>query len=123
MLTGGLEYDVHQITASDAQWIEHRQWTAGDIARIFGVPAGLLSLPMAGGVNLTYTNIRDARTELVFNACDSMMAELGCAYESLLGPNVRVTWDVSSYLPPIEAVENQPQANDPKTPTEPPEQS
>lgn len=109
VLTGDQDFQPLAVVAKDAQWIEHRRWTAGDLARLFGVRAGALDLPVEGGANLTYTNVREIRTDVLIEGLDPLLCAIGAAIERHWLPlGHRVEWDTSSYLPPVEAVEHTP---------------
>lgn len=109
VMSGGAKYNPVAITARDSQWIEHRQWTAGDIARMMGVPLGLLQLPVMGGTNLTYTNLRELRTDFLHTGLAGPMARLRSAYGRLLPSTQVARFDTTKYLPPLEATEPQPE--------------
>ncbi len=101
VLTGSAKFDPLSVTAKDAQWIEARQWGAGDIARAVGVPAGLLDLPV-GGSNLTYSNLADARTNFFHLGLDGPLCQIANGFEKVLPLGTDVEWDTSNYEPALE---------------------
>lgn len=115
ILTGDQDFEPLAVVAKDAQWIESRRWTAGDLARLFGVRAGALDLPVEGGGNLTYTNVREVRTDVLIEAIDPVLCPIGAVIQRHWMPHgVRINqWDTSSYLPPVEAVEHSPMDGSP----------
>ena len=62
MLPKGIKYTPILISPKDAQWLEARAFTTTEIARLFGVPAGLL-LAGVDGNSQTYSNIEQAWIE------------------------------------------------------------
>ena len=62
VLPKGIKYTPILISPKDAQWLEARAFTTTEIARLFGVPAGLL-LAAVDGNSQTYSNIEQAWIE------------------------------------------------------------
>lgn len=114
VLSGGVEFKPHAVTARDAQWIEARQWGAGEIARLFGVPAGMLNLSSLTGGSVTYNNAVSLRTDLLQNGMSPIIARLEDAFARALPLTQECHLDTTRYLPPLEAVT--PQAADPNAP-------
>ena len=56
VLSKGMTYAPIFISPKDAQWIEARQFTTTEIARLFGVPASLM-LTGVDGSSQTYSNV------------------------------------------------------------------
>lgn len=56
VLGKGLSYTPIFLNPKDAQWLEARQFTITDVARLFGVPASLMLVALDGN-SLTYSNV------------------------------------------------------------------
>ena len=56
VLGKGLSYTPIFLNPKDAQWLEARQFTITDVARLFGVPASLMLVALEGN-SLTYSNV------------------------------------------------------------------
>lgn len=56
VLGKGLAYDPILLPPKDAQWIESRQFTVTEVARLFGIPSTLLLAAVEGG-SKTYQNV------------------------------------------------------------------
>lgn len=122
VMSGGAEFRPHAVTARDSQWIEARQWGAADIARLFGVPAAMLHIPVQGGSQVTYNNAVSVRTDLLHLGLSPINARLEDAFGSLLPTTQDCHLDTTRYLPPLEAITpasadpNSPPADTPATP-------
>lgn len=58
VLGSGLKYSPVFLDPESAQWLESRQYSAVEIARMFGVPLSLMMAALSGS-SLTYTNLQD----------------------------------------------------------------
>lgn len=56
VLSGGMTYSPIFISPKDAQWIEARQYTTLEAARLFGIPAPLMLAAVEGNAQ-TYSNV------------------------------------------------------------------
>lgn len=64
ILGKGLSYSPIVLNPADAQFLESRQFSVTDIARIFGVPASYL-LAEVNGSSMTYSNLEQVDTAFV----------------------------------------------------------
>ena len=64
VVSGGLEVEAFQVSPREAQLIDVREQSAGDVARMFGINPALLGVASSGS-SLTYQNVGDMATELL----------------------------------------------------------
>jgi HK97 family phage portal protein len=96
VLGQGLEYKPLLLSPADAQWIESRGFSTTEMARLFGIPAGLLLAPVGGdGSSETYSNISQGWTELARFTLAQYAGEIADAFSSLLprGTESRVNYE------------------------------
>lgn len=99
VMSGGTTFTTQQMTSRDAQWIEARDLTIADVARLLGIPFAMLGIPVAGS-SLTYTNRAHVATDYLRNALQPILSRLASAAESWLPTTQRARWDVSEFLRP-----------------------
>lgn len=97
LLTGGVSYQALAPSARDLQFIEARQWGAGDIARAFGVPFSMLGLPIPGA-NLTYQNRHDVKLDFLAYAVTPALARLEAVLTDELPAGQVARFDTSEFM-------------------------
>ncbi|MFF5793959.1 phage portal protein [Paeniglutamicibacter sp. NPDC012692] len=97
VLGKGTTYTPIMLKPSDAQWLESRQFTTTQLARLFGVPASLMLAAVEGG-SMTYANIEQ---DWIGFVRFTLMAYLRKIEDALTGLTVRgqkVKFNVDSLL-------------------------
>lgn len=98
VLQGGMTYEPISWSAADLQFVEQRQMSSTEIARLFGVPAPLISAPVPGSSSLTYRNLESVRAEYVMLAIQPITDRLEAAFGELLPSTQRVRFRLSDAL-------------------------
>lgn len=83
VLGGGLKYSPIFLDPATAQWIESRNASAVDVARMFGIPLSLLHAAL-DGTSLTYSNSLDEKRALVQYGLAREITEIEDALSDLL---------------------------------------
>lgn len=97
VLGKGTTYTPIMLKPADAQWLESRQFTTTQLARLFGVPASLMLAAVEGG-SMTYANIEQ---DWIGFVRFTLMAYLRKIEDALTGLTVRgqkVKFNVDSLL-------------------------
>lgn len=83
VLGGGLKYEPIFLDPETAQWLESRNYSAVEIARMFGIPLSLLHAGL-DGTSLTYSNSLDEKRALVQYGLAREITEIEDAITDLL---------------------------------------
>jgi len=82
--------------AEQAQLVESRQWNAGAVAMMLGIPSYKLGLP---GASMTYQNIESADIEFVRDSVDRWAHALSESFTKWLMPRgTSVAWDYAGRM-------------------------
>jgi HK97 family phage portal protein len=94
LLSGGLKWTpLVPMTAEDAQLVEARQWSVGDVARIFGVSPWLLG----DSTRMTFASAREATRSFATLTLAPWVARVEAAFQAtVLGPQYRLKFDIGS---------------------------
>ena len=93
VMTGGAQFKPVATSMRDQSWIEARQLSAVDIARGFGVPASMLSIPLLGGSSgLNYSNDQSQRISLLHTGLSPIMTRLEGALTMACLPSTRAAY-------------------------------
>ena len=93
-----MTYEPISWSAADLQFVEQRQMSSTEIARLFGVPAPLISAPVPGSSSLTYRNLESVRAEYVMLAVQPVTDRLEAAFGELLPATQTVRFRLSDAL-------------------------
>ena len=83
VLGQGLDYKPFLLSPKDAQFLESRQYTTTDIARLFGIPSHLMLAVVEGG-SMTYLNGQAADLSFMRWTLMSYLREIEEAFSALL---------------------------------------
>jgi HK97 family phage portal protein len=94
VLGGGMKWTaLMPMTAEDAQLIEARQWSVGDVARIFSVSPWLLG----DSSRMTFASAREAMRSFAMLTLQPWARRVEAAFQaSVLAPQYRLRFDVDS---------------------------
>jgi len=94
VLTGGMKWQgLSLMSAEDAQLVEARAWSVGDIARIFGVSPWLLG----DSSRMTFASAREAMRSFAMLTLQPWANRVEKAFQaSVLAPQYRLRFDVES---------------------------
>jgi HK97 family phage portal protein len=94
VLTGGMKWQgMSLMSAEDAQLVEARQWSVGDVARIFGVSPWLLG----DSTRMTFASAREAMRSFAMLTLQPWANRVEKSFQStVLGPQYRLRFDVES---------------------------
>lgn len=95
----GLSYSPIVLNPSDAQFLESRQFSVTDVARMFGIPAAYL-LAEVNGSSMTYQSLEMADTQFVRYTLMAYLGELESAFTDLLPRGQRARFDLTGLLRP-----------------------
>lgn len=99
VLGQGLRYEPILLKPEDAQFLESRQFSTTEIARLFGVPAHLM-LAAVEGTNLTYANVQDADLSFVRWGLSSYTREIETAFSDLLPRGQQARFNLDAFIRP-----------------------
>jgi HK97 family phage portal protein len=99
VLGQGFKYNPVYLSPEDAQWIQVRQFDVTSIARLFGIPAGLL-LAAIEGSSQTYSNISQAWTEFQKFTLSRYVIEIEAAFSAVLPRGTEVKANYAALLAP-----------------------
>lgn len=99
VLSGDWSYQPVYLSPEDAQWIQVRQFDTTAIARLFGIPAGLM-LASIEGSSQTYSNISQAWVEFYRFTLLRYVVEIEDAFTDLLPRTTEVHANVEALLRP-----------------------
>jgi HK97 family phage portal protein len=91
VLGAGLRIATDLIDPETAAWVEARQYNAGEIARLFRVPASRLDLPSGG--SLVYQTARDNDAAFMRHTISAYLGPIADALTRLLPTGVNATED------------------------------
>jgi HK97 family phage portal protein len=97
VLGAGLEYKALLLTPEQAQWLASQQFSITQVARMFGIPAGLL-LAAVEGSSQTYANVAQAWTELARFTLANYQIEIEQAFSALLPRGTEARLNVEGLL-------------------------
>lgn len=124
VMTGGAAYKNLTTTMRDQQWTETRQLNAAELARFFGVPGGMLGIPVQGGSgSIQYSNDVSQRTSLLHLGMAPIMWRLEVGLSEAALPSTREAFfDARRFLSdlPLDADDStfgQPGGNERDRPT------
>jgi HK97 family phage portal protein len=94
VLSGGMKWQgMSLMSAEDAQLVEARQWSVGDVARIFGVSPWLLG----DSTRMTFASAREAMRSFAMLTLSPWANRVEKAFQAtVLGPQFRLRFDVES---------------------------
>lgn len=97
VLGNGLSYSPIFLTPKDVQFLESQQFSVTQIARMFGIPAGLL-LAAVEGNSQTYTNVVDGWLEYIKFTLTNYLVEIEEALTDLLPGAQRAVFNIEAFL-------------------------
>lgn len=97
VLGGGWHYTPVYLSPEDAQWLQVRQFDTTSIARLFGIPAGLM-LAAVEGSSQTYSNVSQAWTEFSRFTLTRYVTEIEEAFSDLLPRGTEVKANLEALL-------------------------
>lgn len=97
VLGNGLSYIPTYLNPKDAMFVEAINANLQQIARMFGIPASMLSLPIEGN-SMTYSNVRDENEQFAKYTLSLYVNEIESAFSELLARGQEVKFDPSSLL-------------------------
>lgn len=92
VLPQGVTWAPVTMNNADAQYIESRQFSVSDIARLFGIPGGKLGAVQSGS-SLTYTNLESLQSQYATDAVRPVSEELESQFGGLLPATQEVRFD------------------------------
>lgn len=99
VLSGDWSYQPVYLSPEDAQWVAVRQFDTTAIARLFGIPAGLM-LAAVEGSSMTYSNISQAWVEFQRFTLSRYVIEIEDALSDLLPRGTEVKANYGALLAP-----------------------
>lgn len=96
VLADGLEYMPVSVKPEESQFLLTHQMTVTDVARFFGVPAGLIGGSEGG--SMTYSNVEQRSLDFLVHCIQPWLQRLEQAIGALLPSNVYVKFDTSALL-------------------------
>ncbi|MFT4051105.1 MAG: phage portal protein [Microbacterium sp.] len=99
VLGSGMDYRTMLLSPADAQFLESRQFSTTEIARLFGLPASLM-LAAVEGNSLTYSNISQSWTELARFTLATYYREIEEAFTALLPRGTVARFNLEALLRP-----------------------
>ena len=120
VMTGGATFNSVSTSMRDQEWIGARQLSAVDIARGFGVPASMMSIPLLGGSSgLNYSNDQSQRVSLLHTGLAPIMTRLETALSLAVLPSTKAAYfDATRFLAGLPAGGAEPEVI-PAQPTDP----
>lgn len=104
VLGKGLSYSPVMLNPADAQFLESRQFSVTDIARLFGIPAAYL-LAEVNGAAMTYQNISQADTAFLKYTLMQYLKEIEDALSGLLPRGQQARFKTDGLLRPDPATQ------------------
>lgn len=92
----GISYQPIYLSPKDAQFIESQQFSLGQIARMFGVPA--VAMDLATGDSMTYANRVDVMTDFKTFTLQKYFTEIESALSDLLPRGQEARFKVDTLL-------------------------
>lgn len=96
VLSNGLEYQQLKLSPKDLQWLESRQFSIQDIARLFGVPATFLLAN--SGDSQTYANLETVNRAFVNFTLMGYFGVIEDALSALLPIDSVAKFDLDNFL-------------------------
>lgn len=95
VIGGDTEYHPLLLSPEDAQWLEVRQFSVTDFARLFGIPSGLMLVTLDGS-SMTYSNVEQEWLAFTRFTLMQYLRKIEEALTELspLGQTIRVDVDV-----------------------------
>lgn len=97
VLGNGIDYKPLLISPKDAQFLESRQFTTTDIARLFGIPAHLMHAVVEGG-SMTYMSGQAADLSFIRWTLMSYLREIEEAFSALLPRGTTARFNLDAIL-------------------------
>ncbi len=97
VLGRGLTYQYLALKPSEIQWIESRQLTPTEVARLFGIPASLM-LTGVKGSSLTYSNLEMDTLQFVRWTLMAYLREVEEAFSACLPRGQRARFNLDAIL-------------------------
>jgi HK97 family phage portal protein len=96
VLGGGMKWSaLNAMSAEDAQLVEARQWSVGDVARIFGVSPWLLG----DSSRMTFASAREATRSFATLTLQPWARRVESAFQAtVLAPQYRLRFDIDSLV-------------------------
>jgi HK97 family phage portal protein len=92
VLPQGVTWEAITLNNADAQYIESRQFSVSDVARLFGIPGGKLGAVQSGS-SLTYTNLESLQSQYATEAVKPVSEELESVFGEMLPATQEVRFD------------------------------
>ena len=102
VLGNGLTYISTYLNPKDALFVEVINSNLQAVARMFGIPASLMSLPLEGN-SMTYSNTRDENNQFLKYTLSVYMQEIENAFTELVPRGQEVRFDTTALLRMNEA--------------------
>lgn len=99
VIGNGLKFNSVFLSPADAQWLEARGFDVAQIARLWGVPAGIM-LAAIEGSSQTYSNVEQAWTEFTKFTLMAYLVEIEDALSDLLPRGTRAKFNLDALLRP-----------------------
>lgn len=96
-LTGGMTWTSTRMSNQDLQFLEQREFSIRDVARMFRIPAAMLNAINDGG-GITYRNLEGIYTEYTRTAIEPIAERLEEAFGELLPSTREIRFDYGRLL-------------------------
>ena len=96
-LTGGMTWTSTRMSNADMQFLESREFSIRDVARLFRIPAALLNAVADGG-GITYRNLEGVWTEYTRTAIEPIAERLEEAFSFLIPSTREIRHDYGRLL-------------------------
>jgi HK97 family phage portal protein len=96
-LTGGMSWSSTRMSNADMQFLESREFSIRDVARMFRIPAALLNAVADGG-GITYRNLEGVWTEYTRTAIEPIAERLEEAFSFLIPSTREIRHDYNRLL-------------------------
>lgn len=97
VLGKGTTYEALMLKPADAQWLESRQFTTTELARLFGTPASLMLAAVEGSA-MTYSNVEQDWIAFTRFTLMGYLRKIEDALSDLLPHGQRVRFNVDALL-------------------------
>lgn len=97
VLGNGFEFKSFHLSPKDALWIEAQQFDVTRVARMFGIPFGMLGAQTEGS-SLTYTNVEQEWLAFTKFALSRYLGEIEDAFTELLPRGTRARFNLDAFL-------------------------
>jgi HK97 family phage portal protein len=97
VLGNGLNYQPMYLNPRDSMFIESQAWNVQQVARLFGIPAGML-LASVDGNSMTYQNMEQEQMGFVRYTLSQYIVEIESAMSHVASRGTQVKMNVDSLL-------------------------